>query len=60
MEKADKAVWEWLSSLLVDEETLIDGVRSMTLRREEELQPKRERYGYILRMLDSTAEKSNE
>ncbi len=57
MEKADNAVWEWLSTLLVDEETILEGVRSMTQRREEELQPKRERYDYILRMLDSTTEK---
>jgi len=57
MEKADNAVWEWLSSLLVDKETLMEGVRSMTERREEELQPKRERYNYILKMLGITVEK---
>ncbi|MBI5351720.1 MAG: recombinase family protein [Chloroflexi bacterium] len=57
IEKADQAVWNWLSSLLVDETVLIEGVRSMAQRREEELEPKREQYAYILKMLDTTAEK---
>jgi site-specific DNA recombinase len=57
IEKADQAVWGWLSSLLEDETVLIEGVRSMAQRREEELGPKREQYTYVLKMLDATAEK---
>ena len=57
MERADKAVWEWLSALMSDEEVLLAGVRSMAQRREEELQPKREHSEYLLRMLDATSEK---
>jgi DNA invertase Pin-like site-specific DNA recombinase len=57
IEKADQAVWNWLSSLLVDETVLIEGVRSMAQRREEELVPKREQYSYVVKMLDTYAEK---
>lgn len=57
IEKADRAVWGWLSSLMADEEALIEGVRSMTQRREEELEPKREQYAYVLKMLEANAEK---
>ena len=57
IEKADQVVWNWLSSLLVDETVLIEGVRSMAQMREEELGPKREQYAYVLKMLDATAEK---
>jgi site-specific DNA recombinase len=57
IEKADQAVWNWLSSLLVDETVLIEGVRSMAQRREEELEPKREQYSYILKLLDTNTEK---
>ena len=57
IEKADQAVWNWLSSLLADETVLIEGVSSMAQRREEELEPKREQYAYVLKMLDTTAEK---
>ena len=57
IEKADQAVWNWLSSLLVDETVLIEGVRSMAQRREEELEPKREQHAYVLKMLDTNAEK---
>jgi len=57
MEKADKAVWDWLSSLLMDETVLLEGVRSMAQRREEELQPKREHYDYLLKMLGTIDEK---
>ena len=57
MERADKAVWEWLSSLLEDETVLMEGVRSMAQRREEELGPKREHYAYVLKMLETSHEK---
>ncbi|HEX9389583.1 MAG TPA: recombinase family protein [Anaerolineales bacterium] len=57
IEKADQAVWNWLSSLLADKAVLIEGVRSMAQRREEELGPKREQYAYVLKMLDTNAEK---
>ncbi len=57
IEKADQAVWNWLSSLLTDETVLIEGIRSMVETREEQLIPKREQYTYVLKMLDTTAEK---
>ncbi len=57
MERADKAVWNWLSSLLMDETVLVEGVRSMAQRREEELQPKREQYEYLAKRLDTIEEK---
>ncbi len=57
IEKADRAVWNWLSSLLADEAALVAGVRSMAQRREEELEPKREQYAYLLKTLDTISEK---
>lgn len=57
IEKADQAVWNWLSSLLTDETVLIEGIHSMVETREEQLIPKREQYTYVLKMLDTTAEK---
>jgi vacuolar-type H+-ATPase subunit I/STV1 len=57
MERADKAVWDWLSTLLTDERVLIEGVHSMAQIREETLQPKREQYEYVLKMLEASSEK---
>lgn len=57
IEKADQAVWNWLSSLLLDESVLIEGIRNMTQRREEELGPKREQYASVLKMLNTLDEK---
>jgi hypothetical protein len=57
MERADKAVWEWLSSLLEDETVLMEGLRNMAERREQELEPRREQYAAILKMIDTSDEK---
>ncbi|MBL8103856.1 MAG: recombinase family protein, partial [Anaerolineales bacterium] len=57
MRKADEAVWKWLTSLLMDEEALLAGVHDMSEKREEELEPKRERYGYVVKILNTTSEK---
>ena len=57
MGKADEAVWKWLTSLLMDEEALLAGVHDMSEKREEELEPKRERYGYVVKILNTTSEK---
>jgi hypothetical protein len=57
MERADKAVWQWLSSMLENEEVLLEGVRAMAQRREEELEPKREQYAYIMKALQSSDDK---
>ena len=57
MRKADEAVWKWLTSLLMDEEALLAGVHDMSEKREEELEPKRERYGYVFKILNTTSEK---
>ncbi|MFT3892723.1 MAG: recombinase family protein [Anaerolineales bacterium] len=58
IEKADTAVWNWLSSLLSNDTVLIEGVRSVAQRSEEELQPKREQYAYVLKMIDTSTEKT--
>ena len=42
---------------MADEEALIEGVRSMAQRREEELEPKREQHAYVLKMLEANSEK---
>jgi phenylalanyl-tRNA synthetase alpha subunit len=43
LDKVDTWVWNWIQSLLLDERTLDEGLRSMADRREEELEPKRKR-----------------
>jgi site-specific DNA recombinase len=57
MERADKAVWEWLSSLLEDETVLREGLRNMAERREQELEPRREQHATILKMIEASSEK---
>ena len=42
-DKADTLVWEWLTGLLCDAARLKKGLREMSERRENELQPKRAR-----------------
>lgn len=41
----------------MDEEALLAGVHDMSEKREEELEPKRERYGYVVKILNTTSEK---
>jgi hypothetical protein len=55
--KADDAIWKWLSSLLMDEISLMAGIQEMIQRREDDIQPKRERYDYIVKMLEVSTEK---
>jgi hypothetical protein len=43
LDKADALVWDWVQSLLLDERTLDEGLHSMANKREEELEPKRNR-----------------
>lgn len=57
MERADQAVWNWLSSLLEDETVLMEGLRNMSERRETELEPRREQFAAILKMIDASGEK---
>ena len=51
MQKADSAVWHWLHSLLSNDETLVEGIHAMIELREQEVQPKRERYEHINKRL---------
>lgn len=57
--KADQAVWDWLSSLLEDEATLKRGIKTMAKRRDAEIQPKKRRLDSIYNLLDRSMGKLN-
>lgn len=46
--KAEPVVWEWVSNLIKDDETLLAGLRRMAEQREQETAPKQERLRRII------------